>query len=458
MSRGRLSPRSIGLTLQLVRSVEEEIAIYRRWFGEHRVDGVFVVDVRHDDPRVEALARDGPAGSRDRRAARGRAHPGRLARRGLGRGRGRALPRRARPPPDRAGRRRRRVRAHPGADARVPRRRRASSGSRQRWCRPTTRPRAAPARPGGCSRAPEPPTAIIFDSDLLAVTGLGVAQQMGFTVPDDLSLIGWDDSLISRVVHPPLTAITRDIEAYGATAARHLLAVIDGATREDVEVARGELTPRGSTAPPRSAAPDALPRATASGGRGGGGSSARCWNPDAAMCENHNAAMCENRLTLNRISDGLRVSPHDGDEGAVSEGGHPRPDRASLTKSPATTTSSATERGAEDHGKPQEMGLGPRRHRRRHGARISDDGRSRSAAAVCVRSAAQRDALHVGHCVGAVQPVQPAAEQRERDRHGRAPVRDAVPVRPAQGQVHPVARDRRQVGRPDLRPARCGRA
>ena len=42
---------------------------------------------------------------------------------------------------------------------------------------------------------------------------------MGFNVPDDLSLIGWDDSLISRVVHPPLTAITRDIGAYGATAA-----------------------------------------------------------------------------------------------------------------------------------------------------------------------------------------------------------------------------------------------
>jgi DNA-binding LacI/PurR family transcriptional regulator len=103
--------------------------------------------------------------------------------------------------------------------------------------------------------SPEPPTAIVFDSDLLAVTGLGVAQQMGFVVPDDLSLIGWDDSLISRVVHPPLTAITRDIAAYGATAVAHLLAVIEGVALEDVEVARGELTPRGSTAPPRNAAP-----------------------------------------------------------------------------------------------------------------------------------------------------------------------------------------------------------
>jgi hypothetical protein len=78
---------------------------------------------------------------------------------------------------------------------------------------------------------------------------------MGFSVPDDLSLIGWDDSLISRVVHPPLTAITRDITAYGATAAAHLLRVIEGETRADIEVARGELTPRGSTAPPRGVDP-----------------------------------------------------------------------------------------------------------------------------------------------------------------------------------------------------------
>jgi len=103
--------------------------------------------------------------------------------------------------------------------------------------------------------SPTPPTAIVFDSDLLAVTGLGVAQQMGFDVPDDLSLIGWDDSLISRVVHPPLTAITRDIGAYGATAASHLLQVIEGEAEGDIEVPRGELTPRGSTAPPRGVDP-----------------------------------------------------------------------------------------------------------------------------------------------------------------------------------------------------------
>jgi DNA-binding LacI/PurR family transcriptional regulator len=101
--------------------------------------------------------------------------------------------------------------------------------------------------------APGRPTAIVYDSDLLAVTGLGVAQQMGLTVPDDVSIIGWDDSLISQVVHPPLTAITRDIEAYGSAATRHLLGAIDGQVVGDLETERGDLTTRGSTAPARSA-------------------------------------------------------------------------------------------------------------------------------------------------------------------------------------------------------------
>jgi DNA-binding LacI/PurR family transcriptional regulator len=99
--------------------------------------------------------------------------------------------------------------------------------------------------------SPSPPTAIVFDSDLLAVTGLGVAQQMGLTVPDDVSIVGWDDSLISQVVHPPLTAITRDIEAYGSAATRHLLAAIAGERVGDLETERGELTTRGSTGRPR---------------------------------------------------------------------------------------------------------------------------------------------------------------------------------------------------------------
>ena len=47
--------RSIALTLQLASDLESEIAVYRRWWAERRVDGVLVIDLRVDDPRVDAL-------------------------------------------------------------------------------------------------------------------------------------------------------------------------------------------------------------------------------------------------------------------------------------------------------------------------------------------------------------------------------------------------------------------
>ena len=95
---------------------------------------------------------------------------------------------------------------------------------------------------------------IIYDSDLLAVTGLGVALQMGFAVPDEVSIIGWDDSLISQVVHPPLTAITRDIVAYGVTAIVTSSRSSRAARWKTRETARRGLTPRGSTGPARQGA------------------------------------------------------------------------------------------------------------------------------------------------------------------------------------------------------------
>ncbi len=242
-----LSARSIALTIQLVQNVEEEMAVYRRWWGEHRVDGILMVDLRVDDPRVDELVRlglpavvvGGPVKNRalpavwhdegsviaeavQYLAALGHSRIGHVS--GVGEfdhtvQRIAAFERTTR---------------ELGLEGRVLQ----TDYSVEQGARATRK----------LLSSPEPPTAIVFDSDLLAVTGLGVAQQMGFSVPDDLSIVGWDDSLISQVVHPPLTAITRDIEAFGITATRHLLAAIEGRATEDVETVRGELTPRGSTA------------------------------------------------------------------------------------------------------------------------------------------------------------------------------------------------------------------
>ena len=74
----------------------------------------------------------------------------------------------------------------------------------------------------------DPPTAILYDNDVMAVAGLGAAQRMGIRLPADLSIVTWDDSALCELVHPALTALRRDIPAAGASAARMLSEVVAG--------------------------------------------------------------------------------------------------------------------------------------------------------------------------------------------------------------------------------------
>ncbi|MGP7999038.1 MAG: LacI family DNA-binding transcriptional regulator [Streptosporangiaceae bacterium] len=95
----------------------------------------------------------------------------------------------------------------------------------------------------------EPPTAILYDNDLMAVSGLGAAQQLGIEVPAELSIVAWDDSAFCEVVHPPLSALTRDVAGYGGRAARALVQAAAGAEVGNVEEPPAVLTVRGSTGP-----------------------------------------------------------------------------------------------------------------------------------------------------------------------------------------------------------------
>jgi DNA-binding LacI/PurR family transcriptional regulator len=243
-----LSSRSIALMVQLVRTVEDEIAVYRRWWGERRVDGVLVVDLRVGDPRLEAITELGlPAV-----VVGGPVEKGVLP--AVWHDEASAVVEAVRYLAALGHTRVAHVAGVPDFVHTVRRGDAFEEAARELGLRgETVVTDYTPEHGGRATRkllsSPEPPTAIVFDSDLLAVTGLGVARQMGFSVPDDVSIVSWDDSLISQVVHPPLTAVTRDIEAYGIAATRHLLDVVEGRESGDVETPRGELTPRGSTGP-----------------------------------------------------------------------------------------------------------------------------------------------------------------------------------------------------------------
>ena len=97
----------------------------------------------------------------------------------------------------------------------------------------------------------EPPTAILYENDVMAVAAVGAAQAVGVSVPRDLSILAWDDSALCSLTHPAVSALHRDIPGLGRQVARLLLEAIDGAEATSLQAPAGDLVPRGSTAPPR---------------------------------------------------------------------------------------------------------------------------------------------------------------------------------------------------------------
>ncbi|HEX8488541.1 MAG TPA: LacI family DNA-binding transcriptional regulator [Propionibacteriaceae bacterium] len=98
----------------------------------------------------------------------------------------------------------------------------------------------------------EPPTAIFACSDEQAFGVAEAARVTGRRIPEDLSVVGFDDLPISRWFSPPLTTVRQPLAEMGSAAAEMLLAMIDGREPHgrQVELAT-ELVSRSSTAPPR---------------------------------------------------------------------------------------------------------------------------------------------------------------------------------------------------------------
>jgi DNA-binding LacI/PurR family transcriptional regulator len=94
-------------------------------------------------------------------------------------------------------------------------------------------------------------TAIIYDSDVMAVAGLGVATEMGIAVPEEVSMVSFDDSVLTSMAHPPLTALTRDTFALGTLTAGELIReMAERGAPHFVQASTPELVVRQSTAAP----------------------------------------------------------------------------------------------------------------------------------------------------------------------------------------------------------------
>ena len=111
---------------------------------------------------------------------------------------------------------------------------------------------------------PDPPTAIFAFNDNLAVGTIQAARARGLRVPEDLSVVGFDDSESASLITPALTTVRQPLAEMGRTAVNLLRRLLDGQRIETLHVELGtRLVVRDSSAPPcaSASAPELLPRA-----------------------------------------------------------------------------------------------------------------------------------------------------------------------------------------------------
>jgi LacI family transcriptional regulator len=95
------------------------------------------------------------------------------------------------------------------------------------------------------------PTAVFATNDLSAIALLRTALELGLRVPEDLSIVGFDDIPEASRESPPLTTVQQPMQRLGSAAAGMLFTMLDGGTPTAPEVQLPtRLVVRGTTAPP----------------------------------------------------------------------------------------------------------------------------------------------------------------------------------------------------------------
>lgn len=235
------------LLVSVVSTVEEELIVYRRLVDAHQVDGFLLIDHRNDDPRYAVITESGlPAVAighphQDTPFPAVTATPKAVAEAvtmlaGLGH----------------------RQLGYVAAEPEF-----LHSGLRQRQVQqaaetlslPSVDTRHAVSTPEGAaaattallSRDPRP-TAILYASDWLAMWGIDTVHNAGLRVPEDISVVGYDNIPSAAHFRPALTTIHADVDELASTAASMLLDLIEGRQTQNADTS-AQLVVRESTGP-----------------------------------------------------------------------------------------------------------------------------------------------------------------------------------------------------------------
>lgn len=244
-----LSELGWSLSLTLVPADEEE-RTYREWWAEQRVDGFLLVDVRVDDPRLALVAGLGapavllgaPVAAVDGAApvpaitlhddsafADVLGHLGELGHRRVAR-----------------------VSDAPGLAHSALRDIRFADAARARGMEAVF----APWEPSDGDAVADllgrldGATAIIVDSESIAAEIVAHAPEVGVRVPEQLSVVAWEDSWVSTMVRPRLTALDAPVERSARAAVELLARLARGETAGSETISGRRLVLRDSTAPP----------------------------------------------------------------------------------------------------------------------------------------------------------------------------------------------------------------
>lgn len=95
----------------------------------------------------------------------------------------------------------------------------------------------------------EPPTALVVSTDGLAAAIVGAAVDRGIAVPDELAVVGYNNSALATQIRPALTSVDQPRGQMGATAVEMLFERLGGRTTQRIDVVEPRLVVRGSTQP-----------------------------------------------------------------------------------------------------------------------------------------------------------------------------------------------------------------
>lgn len=242
-----IDSRGYALVLQVGARPDEVLQRYRKLAADRRVDGVFMVDLEVDDPRIALLQElelpavaVNPGGGFPLPAVRQDADAG--------------------------------IRATVRHLAELGHRRIAYVGGRAHLLHSVQRERAWVAALaefgltavtvipgdftylGGAAAAStllaldDPPTAVMCANDLSAIGLIAQAEHLGVDVPGRLSVAGFDDIQLGTYVHPALTTVRTTPRELGRESGRMLVDLIENGTVDDVRIPDAQLIVRDSTA------------------------------------------------------------------------------------------------------------------------------------------------------------------------------------------------------------------